>query len=62
MNDITESVTCKLTDYLILFTMIVLAIVMLPFLIIVPFLYVAYLSFYGTYGIVPIIKSLNQSL
>ena len=28
----------------------------------VPFLYISYLSFYGTYGIVPAIKSFSKNL
>jgi hypothetical protein len=62
MSWIIEMFTCKLTDYLKLFLMLLLVILFFPLLMIIPFLYVAYLSFYGKYGIVPIIKSLNYSL
>ena len=59
---IVEMFMCRVTDYLKLFLMVLLITLFFPLLMIIPFLYVAYLSFYGKYGIVPIIKSLNYSL
>lgn len=55
-----EEISCEIRFWFKLFLWIILSICIIILLPIVPFIWLSYNSFYGKYGIVKILKSINK--
>jgi len=62
MNSILDLEACNISGWFKIFIYILLAIICLFLLPIVPFVLISYHSFYGKYGIIPVIKKFNKKL
>lgn len=62
MNYILEKTSCELKTVFKIILVLVLIVILLFSIPIVPFLFISYHSFYGKFGIIPLIKNFNKKI